>query len=266
MIRLLEIARNTFSSTVRKKVLYLAFFIALLIGLAMMGSLAMMRLATEAGEQEAVVAMQASLFAGVVSNWSAFTALVAVFLGATAVHSEARAGTLATVLAKPVERWRFLLGKWLGVHAFVTLFFLVGMALVMATMWLYDADASWTFWLGVGHSWIGTVIAGSTTMLLGVLVSPVLAGSLVVAASIAGGITQQYLDAASAWVRLPSRILWYLLPAKMPQSLLAMGFSLDILDPEYGVLFGVLAENVGYAAVATLLACWLFSRRSLQLR
>jgi ABC-type transport system involved in multi-copper enzyme maturation permease subunit len=103
MSRILIVARNTFREAVRDRVLYnLVFFALLMIASAVLiGQISM--------GIEAVVMVSLGLTA-----ISLIGLLIAVFTGVGLVSKEIDKRTLHAVLAKPLRRWEFLLGKFVG--------------------------------------------------------------------------------------------------------------------------------------------------------
>lgn len=66
--------------------------------------------------------------------------LVAIYVGASAVHTEISQGSIAMILARPVSRWEFLLGKYIGAVAVLLGYSLV-MGLLMAVyIYVFDLD------------------------------------------------------------------------------------------------------------------------------
>src|SRR6059058_2841791 len=97
------IARNAFREAVRDRVLYnLVLFVLLLIGGAIfLGELS-------AGQDAKIIAdlgLSAMLLFGV---------FIAIFVGVGLVYKEIERRTLYAILAKPIGRGQFLLGKYLG--------------------------------------------------------------------------------------------------------------------------------------------------------
>jgi ABC-type transport system involved in multi-copper enzyme maturation permease subunit len=103
MSRILIVARNTFREAVRDRVLYnLVFFALLMIASAVIiGQISM--------DIEAIVMVSLGL-----SAISFIGLLIAVFVGVGLVSKEIDKRTLHAVLAKPLRRWEFLLGKFSG--------------------------------------------------------------------------------------------------------------------------------------------------------
>jgi len=103
MNRVLIVARNTFREAVRDRVLYnLVVFALLMIASAVVvGQISM--------DIETVVMISLGL-----SAISLIGLLIALFTGVGLVSKEIDKRTLHAVLAKPLRRWEFLLGKFLG--------------------------------------------------------------------------------------------------------------------------------------------------------
>jgi Cu-processing system permease protein len=98
-----HIARNTFREAVRDRVLYnLIFFALLMVGASVLfGQISV--------EIERIVVVNLGLTA-----MSIFGAVIAIFIGIGLVSKEIEKRTLYTVLAHPVRRWQFILGKFFG--------------------------------------------------------------------------------------------------------------------------------------------------------
>jgi ABC-type transport system involved in multi-copper enzyme maturation permease subunit len=103
MSRILIVAQNTFREAVRDRVLYnLVFFALLMIASAVIvGQISM--------DIETIVMVSLGL-----SAISLIGLLIAVFTGVGLVSKEIDKRTLHAVLAKPLRRWEFLLGKFTG--------------------------------------------------------------------------------------------------------------------------------------------------------
>ena len=103
MARILQIARNTFREAIRDRVLYNLIVFALLMAGAsvLVGQISI--------EIERLVVVNLGL-----SAVSLFGTLIAIFIGIGLVSKEIDKKTLYTVLARPVRRWEFIVGKFLG--------------------------------------------------------------------------------------------------------------------------------------------------------
>jgi len=97
------VAANTFRETVRDRVLYNLVFFALL----MMGAAILVGQISIGIEQNVIVSLGLSAI-------SVIGIFIAVFLGVALISREMEKRTLYALLAKPVKRWEFLLGKFFG--------------------------------------------------------------------------------------------------------------------------------------------------------
>lgn len=103
MRNVLTVAANTFREAVRDRVLYNLVFFALL----MMAAAIFVGQISIGIEQSIIVSLGLSAI-------SLVGLFIAVFIGVGLVAKEMDKRTLYALLAKPVERWQFLLGKFAG--------------------------------------------------------------------------------------------------------------------------------------------------------
>lgn len=103
MNRVIAIARNTFREAVRNKILYSLLFFAVLI---IMSALAIGNLTLH---EEVRTIRDIGLF-----GIDLFGVIIAVFVGVNLLYKELDLKTVYTILPKPLHRWEFVLGKWLG--------------------------------------------------------------------------------------------------------------------------------------------------------
>lgn len=266
MRSIVDIAKNTFGIILRNKVLYLAVFLLVLIVAFMVLPLAFMAMAAEAGEEQLVGQMQVQLLTVVYALWYSATAAMGMFLGATAISSEAKARTIVTVLSKPVDRWRFLIGKWVGIEVFLSLFLSVGVLLTVGLLLALDVSPSAPFWLGILHTFIVVMVMSSLALLLGTVASPVIAGGATLMLALVTGMIVRWVDAPWTAVRWLAQGYYFLAPAQMPGNLMSQGLSVDLLNPDYGVYFAVIFENVVYGLVLVVLGCVIFTKREVRVR
>ena len=103
MMNVWTVATNTFREAVRDRVLYNLVFFALL----MMGAAILVGQISIGIEQSVIVSLGLTAI-------SVIGIFIAVFIGVGLVSKEMDKRTLYALLAKPVERWQFLLGKFAG--------------------------------------------------------------------------------------------------------------------------------------------------------
>jgi ABC-type transport system involved in multi-copper enzyme maturation permease subunit len=120
-MKIRAIALNTFKEAIRDRILYLLLFFAALF-IIFSRILALLTV----GDRAKII-MDAGL-----ASLSLFGVLMAIIIGTGLVYKEIDKRTIYTLLAKPIQRYQFLLGKYLGLLltllvmlALMTLIFLV---------------------------------------------------------------------------------------------------------------------------------------------
>jgi ABC-type transport system involved in multi-copper enzyme maturation permease subunit len=103
MNRIRAIAWNTFREAVRNKILYSLLFFAVLI---ILSALAIGNLTLH---EEVRTIRDVGLF-----GIDIFGVIIAIFVGVNLLYKELDLKTVYTILPKPLWRWEFVLGKWLG--------------------------------------------------------------------------------------------------------------------------------------------------------
>ncbi len=120
MSKIVAIAFNTFKEAVRNRVLYVLLFFAIivLLGAWVVSSLAIF------GADKIVRDFG-------VASINIISVLIAVFVGVGLVYNDLDKKTIYTIISKPISRWQFLVGKFLGLLLtivvnilFMTFFFL----------------------------------------------------------------------------------------------------------------------------------------------
>lgn len=121
MTKIMAIAFNTFKEAVRNRILYILLVFALLI---LAGSGIIGELTISARERIIKDLGLASI--------NFFGLLIAVFVGIGLVYNELDKKTIYTIVTKPIDRYQFLIGKYLGllltiyVIILVMMFFFLG--------------------------------------------------------------------------------------------------------------------------------------------
>lgn len=125
MKRILSVAHNTFMEAIRDRVLYSLVLFALLM---IVSSLVF---ASISAEQYNKIVKDLGLTA-----ISVIGILISVFLGIGLVYKEVEKKTVYNIFSKPIRRYEFILGKYLGLG--LTLFIItLGMALILFLIVLY---------------------------------------------------------------------------------------------------------------------------------
>src|SRR5271155_5358289 len=121
--RIWAIALNTYREAVRARLLLGVFACALATcGYAVVvGALSLnndMRVVADLGS----------------ASLSFFGVLIAIVLGSTSLHRELEYKTVFPILSRPLRRWEYLVGKYLGALLTVTVFILVQTAAVLTML------------------------------------------------------------------------------------------------------------------------------------
>ncbi len=100
--------------------------------------------------------------------------ILSIFLGATVVFREIEKRTVFTLFTKPIDRWQFLLGKFIGLVSLVLLLLFLLSLLFLALLLLIEWDPSFQYlYVIIGFGLEATVLI-AITIVLGVMVRPTL--------------------------------------------------------------------------------------------
>jgi Cu-processing system permease protein len=202
------VARNTFREAVRDRVLYnLVFFALLMMGAAILvGQISI-------GIEESVIV---SLGLTAISIIGIF---IAVFIGVGLVSKEMEKRTLYALLAKPVERWEFLLGKYGGLVMTLTVntgAMAVGLYLALWTVKHQLVRSDWYLLVAVYLILLKLALIVALAMLFSCFTTPFLAILFTLGIYVAGVFaedlrTMQAVDLTPGTMRM-LRGISYLLP------------------------------------------------------
>jgi ABC-type transport system involved in multi-copper enzyme maturation permease subunit len=190
--------------------------------------------------------------------------LVAVFIGASLVAGDIERRVLLPVVAKPVSRTQYLIGRYLGL-AGALLVNLVAMGALLGAVLAIDAgttrpiDAA--FLTAVAFIGVQFLVVGAVAILFSAVSSATLAATFTLAVAIAGQFTSELRSlwqGSATWI---PRLLWYLLP-----NLGALNANEAVIyrtpPPAHAWMATLYAAL--YAATALALAALSFERRDLR--
>jgi ABC-type transport system involved in multi-copper enzyme maturation permease subunit len=203
--RILAIAKNTFREAVRGKL-----FVAIgIFGLILMASSAIVG-PLSLGEQARIT--QDLGLAGM----SMLGFMVAVLIGTGIVYTEVERRTIYTVIAKPVERWQFVLGKFAGLNATITVL-VVGMTVILiGTAWVEIGHFKPQLFQAVLLTWIELMVLTSLSILMSVICSPILGAIFTFLLYIIGHTSGDLRDLAQHFgtggVKTATNLAYYVLP------------------------------------------------------
>lgn len=165
MGRIWALAFNTFRDAIRHRVLYgiIAVVFAVNLFAIVLGEMSL--------HQEARVARDLGL-----GGVSLFGCVTAIMLGVSLLYSEIKKRTIHTIVSKPIERYEFVLGKYVGMC--LTLTCLVGMfAVVMMLILKYqDIGVSAALLKAVVLAFFEVVVVAAVAVFFSSFSSPFLSG------------------------------------------------------------------------------------------
>jgi ABC-type transport system involved in multi-copper enzyme maturation permease subunit len=262
-MKLRALAWNTFASLLRNKLIMLICAVFLCVVLLMMSPLMAMKSA--AGAQAAAAAtMVLGLVSIIMGMLTGFGSLLAAWAVADAVVGEMKSGTILAVMARPVRRWEFLLGKFLGVQILMLIYVLAMFGMSYLLAWIGDARIQTTPWVLIVYPMVRYAIYSALAMLLVTMMHPVLAFGTVLVTSVLAGMVSPSSHSSSIpeWLR---QGLYVVLPST---NLLSESNFLSITQTTLKQMAWTdhlltLAYGLDYALVCFLLAVWSFRHRSL---
>jgi ABC-type transport system involved in multi-copper enzyme maturation permease subunit len=252
------VASNTFREAVRDRVLYnLVFFALLMIGAAILvGQISI-------GIEQSVIV---SLGLAAISVIGIF---IAVFIGVGLVSKEMDKRTLYALLAKPVERWQFLLGKFAGLVMTLAVncaAMTVGLYLALSTVKHPLTASDWYLVPAVYLILLKLALIVALAMLFSCFTTPFLAILFTLGLYVAGLFaenlrTMQSVDLTASTMAM-FRAVSYVLPNFENFNVMAavahgrgVAGTLVLQDTGYAVLYG---------AMVLAAAAMIFSRRNLK--
>jgi Cu-processing system permease protein len=183
--RIWAIALNSFREAIRNKVLYgiLAFAVILILVAMAVGVMSL--------HEEARVARDVSV-AGV----SLFGGITAVYLGVSMLYNEIQKKTIHTILAKPIERHEFVLGKYLGMAFTLTIMTALFTAALAAQLRLQEAHFTAAISKAIVLAYGEVLVVAAIAVFFSSFSSPFLSGIFTVSLWILGRLGDLIVDAA----------------------------------------------------------------------
>jgi ABC-type transport system involved in multi-copper enzyme maturation permease subunit len=256
--RIWAIALNTFREAARIRVLY--GILVLVLGSNLLALLLGQLSLQEAGR----VARDVGL-AGI----SLFGSLTAIFLGVFLLYTEVQRRTIHAIVAKPISRWEFVVGKYLGMAVVLTVLVAV-FALAMVAMLAVQGTALSS---GVAKAlvlaWFEVLTVAAIAIFFSSFSTPFLSGIFALAMWVIGRLVPD-LEAATAltapWIRTTTKIALEIVPdvhlfAVSGRTLDGSAVSVhgDFVPWSYVALAS--AHGAGWIIALVALAALLFHRR-----
>lgn len=251
MSKILVIALNTYKESIRDKLLYnLLIFALFLIGSSVILS------TLTIGERSKIIVDLSLASINVVG------VLIAIFIGIGLVSKEIEKKTIYTIIAKPVHRWQFLVGKYCG----LLLTLAVNVALMTVCFYLVQLFGEWSlkpeFLEAIWLIYMELMVVTAVALLFSTFTTSTLAAIFTMALYVIGNLTDElrtFAARAGDAATLAAGVLYYVLPNFQTFNVKAevvhsLHISLRLIA--WASLYGL-----AYVAVVLGLAAAIFHRR-----
>lgn len=249
------IAINTFREAVRDRILYLflGFAIVMVVSTKLFGLLTV-------GDETRIIKDIG------LASMQFFSMLIAVMMSMLLVSREVESRTVFNILSKPVSRWQFLLGKYLGLVAIVAANLLLITVVLMAMVLIYSGEWDPMLLFAAAMTLLEMAVLAAFAILFAVLTKPILGSLMTLAVFVVGHMS------ADLWLvtrRLPGAlartvitVVYYLVP-----NLERFDFKTEIVHdlaiPPAAVGWAVVYA-LAFVAVVLLLASLRFQSKDLR--
>jgi Cu-processing system permease protein len=260
MNKIWAIALNTFREAVRNKILYSLLVFALLV---ILSSLALAQLTTQKSEK---IRLAKDLGLGGVSL---FGVLIAIFVGVNLLYKEIERKTLYNLLTKPVQRFHFVLGKYLGMVVTLLLQVAVMAVLLVALIYFIGGPVDRAFLLSLLLLFVEIMVITAIAVLFSSFSTPFLSGMFTLGIFVAGRSTPdlvRLMNKSEGPIRGMLRFLTAVLP-----DLHLFFVSGTMIDAQHVSIHGnyvtwnyvlqATGYGLGYSALVLAIAMVIFSRR-----
>lgn len=199
------IAINTFREAVRDRILYLfvGFAVVLVVSTKLFGMLTV-------GDETKIVkdiGLAAMQF---------FSMLIAVMMSMLLVSREVDNRTVFMILAKPVERWQFLLGKYLGLVAIVAANLLLVTLVLFIMVLVYTGQADPLLFFAAAMTMLEMLVLAAFAILFAVLTKPILGSLMTLAVFLVGHMSADLWlltrQLPGAFTKTVIAVVYYLIP------------------------------------------------------
>ena len=199
------VALNTFKEAVRDRILYaiLLFALVMLIGSTVLVALSV------GGEAKILKDLGLTCI-------SIFGTLIAIFLGIGLVSKEIEKRTIYTVISKPIHRYQFILGKYLGLVLTLLVNVLVMALGLIGLAYVWEGGASLALYLAVLFICLELMLVTALALLFSTFSSPTLSAILTLCLFVAGHMSSDLRLFASRFggglIKGVAEGLYFLLP------------------------------------------------------
>ncbi len=246
------IALNTFRENLRDKILYnLLFFAGLLIAASrLLSSLSM-------GEQEKIVTDMGLAAINLIG------VIIAVFVGIGLVSKEIERRTIYTIMARPISRVQFMLGKYLGLVVTLSVNLSIMLLVFLLTIWWSGASVHMSLLQAVELIFVELLVITALALFFSTFSSAMVSASMTLGLYVIGHLTPDLKGIAEkSQNELATMLLtgiYYLCPNLEMLNIkgqAAAGLSVSFAYQSMATVYGLL-----YSSLLLAVACVIFQRR-----
>jgi ABC-type transport system involved in multi-copper enzyme maturation permease subunit len=265
-VKVVTLALSTLESFLHNRIIILVLIFGICIVFLMMIPLWGVRMSANGPNHQAVEGMVLEFVSNSMSFMSMLGSILAAWGAADVVYSELKSGTVLAVMARPVKRWQFLLGKYFGVLLFMFCYVLFMLAMTYTVVTFAGMRVHAAPWILVLYPMARYAIWAALALIFTTFVPPAVTMGFLLVISIG---TTFVGPNSRAWVPKLHWLktgLYYLLPSTQ---LLTEDRFLSLRQAsikqggwiEHAISLGY---GLDIALILVLLAMWSFHYRSLR--
>ncbi len=255
------IAVNTFREAVRDKILYLlvVFGILLIVVSRAIGWI------SYGGEHKIMTDL------GLFAIWL-FVALISIFIGTQMIYKEIDKRTLYTILSKPIDRWEFVIGKYLGLLLTTAMILALLSSVFLAYLYLMGAPLTGAIFQALLLTLLEMVVVTALAIFFSSASTPVLSAVFTFMLFGMGQLTKWIVDLGAQvqgqapWAKLLLKLFYYLMPNLHNFNVRQEAVQAAGRGEGWAVgaeqTFSIMVYAFSYAAAVLLAAVLVFRRRN----
>jgi ABC-type transport system involved in multi-copper enzyme maturation permease subunit len=162
-MKIRAIALNTLKEAIRDRILYLLFFFAA----AVIGFSRLLAILT-VGDRIKIIKDVG------LASLSLFGALMAILMGTGLVYKEIDKKTVYSILSKPIHRYQFLLGKYLGLVLTLLIMLILMSVVFVALVFLHTLTVEWKLLIAILYIFIEICLITAVALLFSCFSTPIL--------------------------------------------------------------------------------------------
>ncbi len=246
------ITLNTFKEAVRDRILYSIVFFALLL-LAISTIMDIITIG-----QRAKIIKDMGLF-----SISLFGTLIAIFVGIGLVYKEIDKRTIFSIVAKPVARYQFLIGKYFGL-VLTILVEVAAMSLIFFILVYSESkEVAPMLFAAVGFTFLELMVICAVAIFFSSFTTPILSGMFTIGVYFIGHLTRDLLEFSvrfkGTFLEIVLKVLYYIFPNLDNFNIRPQAVHDLPVNPE-SLIFSI-AYGLLYITILLVASSIIFSRR-----